>query len=509
MKLNRRDFLSASIAAAVAVPPFLAGEPAAVSARLEINPDRRIREIPEDYTGLSYETAELADPRYFSPRNLPLAGLVRRLGPKGVLRLGGNTSEFAMWMSNGATEAANAAMAVEAKEKGWKEPPTPVTPEAIRNLAGFLDATGWTLIWGLNLGRGSPEDAADEAACVAKYAGQRLAAFQIGNEPDLYNMNGLRPKNWEFADYLKQWRDYAGAVRRRVPDARFGAPDVAFRTEWITSFAAEAKDQIVLLTGHYYAEGPPTDPRMTLDRLLHPNPHLEADIPKIMKAANEAQLPFRLAEGNSCYEGGKPGVSNTLGSALWGADLMLHLAQAGYVGVNFHGGSRNAVKAGLGGKLPGASLQSGGPQKYPGAFYTPIAGALDVGFAARPLFYGMMLGGQLAGSTLVESKLDAAGSNVTAYAAESAGKLLVAIFNKEIARSAQVTLEIDGKWRRGRAWLLTAATPESISGITLAGAEVGNDGAWKPADEERLSRGENGFSLSLAPCTAALVFLSD
>jgi hypothetical protein len=511
MKLDRREFLwrSAAMAAAASVPSGMVCEPATASAHLEVYPDRHIREIPRDFTGLSYETAQLADPHFFSPQNTELIGLLRRLGAHGVLRVGGNTSEFAFWTPGGADTKTLGSKVAEAKSRGWKEPPSAVTPEAIRNLAKFVQAAGWTLIWGLNLGKGSPGDAAEEAASVGKFVGGRLVAFQIGNEPDLYHNNGLRPKNWTFDDYLKQWRDYALAVQQRVPHAKFAAPDVALRTEWITSFAAQAADQIVMLTGHYYAEGPPTDPRMTLGRLLHADPRLEADIPKIMKAARDARLPFRMAEGNSCYQGGKPGVSNTLGSAVWGADFMLHLAQAGYAGVNFHGGSRSVIKAGLGGRLPGASLEKHGAATYPGSFYTPIAGNLEVGFAARPLFYGMMLGEKFAGAKMVETKLEAGGANLTSYAARTANGFLVAIFNKDLSRAAHVAVAPGRTWLQAHLWRLSASAPESTEGVTLAGAEVGHSGTWKPSREEVVTRSENGYSISLQPCTAALVLFRD
>ena len=39
-----------------------------------------------------------------------------------------------------------------------------ISPEAIDALAGFLQATGWRLIYGLNFGNSTPERAAAEAA---------------------------------------------------------------------------------------------------------------------------------------------------------------------------------------------------------------------------------------------------------------------------------------------------------------------------------------------------------
>src|SRR6185437_11708016 len=111
---------------------------------------------------------------------------------------------------------------------------------------------------------------------------------------------------------------------------------------------------VALLTHHYYAEGPPTDPSMTVERLLSPSPKLEAEFNAVATARKNTGLPFRMADTNSCYSGGKQGVSNTFASALWSADLMYRLAQAGAAGVNFHGGGYG--------------------------WYTPIAGTRENGF---------------------------------------------------------------------------------------------------------------------------------
>ena len=77
---------------------------------------------------------------------------------------------------------------------------TPSRHAAVDNLRGFLDACGWTCIYGLNFGTGSPERDAAEAAYVARALGDRLRYFQIGNEPDFYRAanNLLRPRGWDF-----------------------------------------------------------------------------------------------------------------------------------------------------------------------------------------------------------------------------------------------------------------------------------------------------------------------
>src|SRR5262249_8658768 len=139
------------------------------TARLSVDYEQAGRTIPPDFTGLSCESAVVAANDFFTADNRTLLRLLRTLGPQGVLRIGGNTSERTLWRT--------------------QDTPAPrenfvVTPFAIDRLAGFLRALGWRLVYGLNLAAGSPEEAAAEAAYVARAAGPQLLAFQIGNEPD-------------------------------------------------------------------------------------------------------------------------------------------------------------------------------------------------------------------------------------------------------------------------------------------------------------------------------------
>jgi hypothetical protein len=60
--------------------------------------------------------------------------------------------------------------------------------------------------------------------------------------------------------------------------------------------------------------------------------------------ADSGGLGFRMTEGNSCFGGGKPGVSDALASALWAMDYMLYVASKGYVGVNLHGGGMDITR---------------------------------------------------------------------------------------------------------------------------------------------------------------------
>ena len=226
---------------------------------------------------------------------------------------------------------------------------------------------------------------------MAKKIGPRLQYFQIGNEPEYYRNrnNGLRPPSWNFGDYFGQWMQFARAVLARVPGAKLGGPDVGSNADWVASFARQAPielgDAVVACTGHYYAIGPPDDPSVTIERLLHTDPRIDAGMSRIMRAARDAKLPFRMTEGNSCYRGGKPGMSDAFAAALWGGDYILHLARLGCGGVNFHGGGARQIRAALGDHLPGAVSAKDAEVPRSGTYYTPIAGNPTTGHVAQPI----------------------------------------------------------------------------------------------------------------------------
>ena len=417
--MNRRRFLARLAAAGVAtsLPGFGQG---AASAKLEIDASKVGATIPRDFTGLSYESAQLANPAFFASTNTQLIELFRGLSPSGNLRLGGGSSEFTTYSDADTTGAPPFEVFGPDTSKTVKHG-TVTTALALRNLRGFLDATGWSCLYGLNLGQGTKENAATEATAAYRILGPRLVAFQIGNEPDSFR-NRYRPASYGPADYLKEWNEFHDAIVAATPGAKFAGPDISNKLPYLTAFAEEApkhKD-VILLTGHYYAMGPAGSPDATLEQLLEADPKLatmhQHNLPAIADAIKAAGLPFRMSEGNSCWDGGKPGVSDTLASALWCADMMLRFAAMGWSGVNLHSGGNG--------------------------FYTPIAGAPSTGFTKRPEYFGIQFGQSFAGARLLASTLTGVGAHVTAYALEQGGRRRVVIINKG---DALVSIELPSR----------------------------------------------------------------
>ena len=74
-----------------------------------------------------------------------------------------------------------------------------ITPANIDGLAAALRVLGWKLIYGLNLARGAPAEAADEAAYVGERCWRKSCSrSQIGNEPDGFGgWTGVRPASYD------------------------------------------------------------------------------------------------------------------------------------------------------------------------------------------------------------------------------------------------------------------------------------------------------------------------
>ncbi len=458
--ISRRKLL-ATAALSVAATRLPARRRAATQATLKLPPDATGPHMPADFVGLSYEVQQLVDPSFFAPENTRFIRQFKTLSPQGVLRLGGNTSEFAWWKPT-PTSPEPEHPQTRIVEGEPKPQYYAVTPEAVRNLAGFLKATGWTCLYSIGMGTNTPQRAADEAAFVANTLGSALQYFQIGNEPDLFGRHLRDPKTWSAKTYLEQWLALARAVSARVPEAKFGMPDVAADTEWLTRIAdlwpsIENPPHMTTLTHHYYFGGPATNPQVNIPNLLKP-----ATMAKVQKTADSATAVaskmgarVRMTEGNTCYRGGKPGVSDVFAAALWAADYSLLLAANNYSGVNLHGGTGKSVANSVGGFLPGDILlkdEGETPQQIatrPHPFYTPIA-TFGSEYRMEPVAYGLKFAGLFSGGSFFSgnftSTLQASGIDATAYAAILAsGHVAVIVLNKDAEQDLELTVDFGSR----------------------------------------------------------------
>ncbi len=448
---SRRDALRGGIAALLSATGI--ARAAAIgggAAMLSVDRTSTGAPVAPAFVGLSFETALLAE-GVLTAANRSLVSLIRGLAPEGVIRLGGNTSD-----------------------RPDRRPPR----AAIGALGGLLRATGWSLIYGLNLGTGTPEAAAAEAADVTELAGPALIAFQIGNEPDLYD-RGLRPRSWNVAGYLADWDRFADAIVARIPEARFAGPDLGSQPGWLAPFAAARGGRVRELTRHYYSDGPSWSPTVTIASMLGTDSDLAAMLEEARLAAASARLPLRMTEANSIYCGGKPGVSDTAAAAVWGADLMLQLAAAGWLGINFHGGSA-------------------------GMAYSPIVFDADHRATACPLYQGMAFFAAAGARRMLPVRLSPL-DGLRGYAMRTGdGGMRVALTNKDLTRTARVAIATDVD--RPALRRLAGAAPGAglAAGDPQAATRVSRD--WRRPLDTAAPR-DAAFTVAVPPCSAVLIDL--
>jgi hypothetical protein len=454
--LNRRKFLSDSSLTAAALL-LSRNAIAQTPATLRVQTSAPGTAISPDFIGLSYENMQLEDPTFFSPHNTGLIAQFRAISPRGVLRLGGNTSEFNWWKASPSVPAPQRHLVLKNGDRP-QDTLYAITPETIRNLDGFLKATGWSCIYGLNLGFGTVETDLPEARFVFETLGPRLQYFQIGNEVDMFVQYHLRDADtWNVDAYLQQWLVIARAVQNAIPAANFGLPDVASKVDWLTAIADQwggvaDKPNVTTLSHHYYWSGPPSNPEANVHRLMQPSAAVARMANTSRVAAEKMHTGYRMTEGNTVYRGGKYGLSDVFAAALWSADYLLTLMTFGYSGVNLHGGSGHAQAVSVGGTFVGEADMKDPNEPHPKPFYTPIAnegtlagsgvnGKLNSKYLLEPSGYGMKFVAEFAGGKLLPIDFNPGAVNATAYAVRRAdGKVLVAILNKD--ESQPLTLQL-------------------------------------------------------------------
>jgi hypothetical protein len=295
-----------------------------------------------------------------------------------------------------------------------------------------------------------------------------------------------------------------------VPQARFGGPDTAAASDWVIRFGNEVApklgDRLAALSGHYYAEGPPNDPKVTTERLLAGDRWVEESARSIVRTADAHKLVYRMSEGNSCYRGGKPGMSNAFAASLWAADYLLTLATLGCAGVNLHGGDSRFLSAGLGDHNPGLEVAGGKKQSAPNGFYTPISTEQGQAVEARPVYYGMLLAQEFAGATM-QSVEPAPDGLLKAYAAEKNGKGLVALVNKAASGGRDVFITTDKPFQSATIMRLTAPSMDATTNVEFGRATVSRDGEWNSRTEPTLIR-NGAVQVSVTAASAALITLS-
>ena len=428
--------------------------------------------IAADFLGFSYETSSLASTTTFPSASPVFQQMLSQLGP-GWLRFGGNSVDHTAWIAGQRTSTT---------------PSGSLTASDVDRVANLARLIGWRVLWALNLATATSSTDAAEADYLRQTAADVLSGFEIGNEPDLFAGNGNRTSTYKIADFLSEWGSYAGVIQAGAPATILTGPaDAGNATTWTTPFANQYGSRIALLTQHYYPLGPPAtvgataSNAATIPNMLGNGPHNGAQSLglQLKNLANASKIPWRMAETNSCYNGGQTGVSDVFASTLWGADYLFTLAANASAGVNFHGGGSGA--------------------------YTAIASS-STAVTARPLYYAMLLFHAAARGRIVPLDLNSGGINLRAYATlDSDGTLLVTAINMDATHDASVKITPGAAYTRALALPLAAPALTATTSITLGGAAVAADGTWSPAQVQSLAPSAGAYSIALPAGNAVLL----
>jgi Glycosyl hydrolase family 79 C-terminal beta domain len=458
--------------------------------------------IPRSFAGFSMEYWAASSYLGATRPNPIFARLVQTLAKGGngapTIRVGGNSTDETWWNPGGAARPAGVA--------------TDVTPAWLSSLRTWTALTRTPMMLGLNLALHDPANAAAYAqAAFGAVPPGLLAAFEVGNEPDLYTQprtfrvgsrviarGQRRATGYAYGDYRAELQTVRGAVEAAAPGAPLAAGGFA-SAAWEDNeddVLSQPGPRPIAFSAHTYAlhtcdRNPHRTKASFANALLGPN----AIAPPVARMAQLAAVAathgstFRVSEMNSANCGGVHGASDALASALWGTDALFALADAGVRGVNFH--------------------------TFTGAFYAPVDFGLHKGHFAgfvRPLFYGMLLfdratprGARL----LAVGPNPSTGSLKTWGTVDRAGTRRVVVINKSPVKTRRLVLRVPGGAGRARVQRLVGPSITATRGITFGGRGYGDattDGKLRgKARTERVARRGGAFRIDVAPASAALV----
>lgn len=435
--------------------------------KIQIDAAIPVAKISDDFIGLGYETSAVAQPDFFSGKNARMIKLYAHLSPHGLIRIGGNVSDHTRFVPGG-TPAARTEREV-----------TIISQANLTDLGDFARATGWHVMWGLNLGTGSREEAAEEAAAVEQALGDSLQSLEIGNEVDL-----MRKYSKDYDAYYAAYLDYKAAIRAKLPRAVFSGPDVAGNLGFVEKFVATEAGDMKLATCHYYRGGA-HDPKSTIERLLARDDGFDARLEKLKALCAPHHLDYRINEVNSFFGGGKEGVSDTFASALWCLDYLFDLASHGCSGVN---------------------METDVNQHGFVSFYSPIVHDAAGICSARPEYYGMLTFAMAGHGELLKTTLGKSDINLAAYATrDEHGTIHVTAINKDFAHDATIECPLPEGCKTAGAYRLRGPSVDAKAGVTFAGSAVADDGAWTPAAAEALPVNGGRVRISVPHASAVVV----
>jgi hypothetical protein len=456
-------------------------------------PSGRTVALPRSFFGLSIETWTVRDVvRRLALYERALA-LLRVPGDGAqILRVGGDSTDQTYW---------HAALP---PGRPWA---FKVTRRWLSDLGTIVRGSQLHVIVGLNAIAHAPRMAAAFArATIRSLPPRSVIGFEVGNEPDLYHHRygnafpaalrwartpALRANVYTADFYDTTFQSYAIALRTVAPRVPLLGPAVAnpWRARgWLTAIVDGDRNSLGVLSAHRYPlsacyHHASYRPFPTIARLLgeRASAGMADSVEHAVAYAHRNRLRFRLTEFNSVTCGGRPGVSNTFATALWGPDALFELLRTGVDGVNLHVRT-DTVNA---------------PYRIDSR-----------GFYARPAMYGLIMFVRALGpgARLTPIVMHRPIAHVKVWAVRTAGGQLHVLAIDKSARPVRLALALRGASGPASVQRLLAPSVRDQHGVTLAGQRLNARGQWVGQRVvETLRRHRGVYRLALPRFSAALI----
>jgi hypothetical protein len=407
------------------------------------NPGSTGATIPTSFIGFSDEVPDVIADTIFTPSNTSLIGLLKLLGPNGVIAIGGGSCDTI---------------------------PAPALTQQIANdTAAFVSALGpgWKTMYGLDALIQDSGIAVTQAGYLLNAFTSANIAFHVGDEPDGYS-------NIDQAGWTSIFNSYYYALTSAYLQVNFAGPDT------ISLSNISWRDGTVLgvngfkfITGHKYTlpcnPATPTPDQLIADAALPPNPGVTVD-------------GFGIICG-----GGVNGVTNVLMAATYYLRLAQSAFSGGYLGVYPH----NVI-------IP----QLWGDGLTRSAYYNQFVQEPDGGYGPAPMFYGMYLFAQLEGQISIGTTMDTSLNGLASVNATLGphGNANILVVNINTTQQIIVTPQQTQPWSKANVYLLSGQNCEDPSPV-LNGYPIGEGGTWAGSPGSLT----NGASVSIPACGAALI----
>ncbi|KAH9476803.1 Beta-glucuronidase [Psilocybe cubensis] len=412
-----------------------------------------------------------------------MANLQERSGGV-VIRIGGNTQEFATQVPEGSLEFGHTFAKTDSGSNQTTQTPAVLyTPDMFymaNNISSMLNVK-W--FFGIPF-----NDSVNWRLTIAEQAqnilGDNLLGLQAGNEPDFYLKFGRRttysPQMYtdEVADLIRVMDE-----NPNIPNKHMLIGPSVSSIEWIpeqvweTGYIERFKDRLYCLSVEHYpmnncaalTGGGPGNPIINPQDIV--DTYFKHDLPMSLmdqyrestRLAQLAQKPFIMFETNTASCGGFPGLSDSYGAALWALDYGLQLAY---------------------GNFTHALLHVGGQDTYYNPFTSPPTNQSSFNaWSVGAVYYSALIISEVFGKTNTSQIVDIRGNFGNTYTPQYAiyerGVLSkVALFNyvndRSGASDSLVTLNIPGGVPASvRVKYLLAPMITSRSNITWAGQTFG------------------------------------